>query len=492
MAEGKKYVVYGMRAKCSEGSMENYISTDTGHGVLYQGQPVLNANDHVEGVNLTHFGDCKSKLIFEEAKKQADEKYKTEEGDGFFKKLGKGIAKFATKASLVLKETLGSNKCQLETPLPWIFTSRDHMIDGAPALTLDSCCACKFGGVITIVPQEEEVNSEQEELEIESKETPIASTLASKNAIVGMQMVSLEGAKANKVSETNNDYIEKYVSEEALKKINKQWDMQSLKKLCGDDAINDLKMSMHAAGITDEKSVLMFLCTLGVESGYGKRTSEMYTDKYLSDKSYMKNTRGAGLIQLTGETQKEFLIYIRDTLKKDDTQKEVINEYINAFGKIGNKTSCSKDATSFIAEKYPIDSATWFWAKNKEKCTYYNTDGTQQNISINEYINMFPGNNSDNLFLVSQYYTNSQRWKKTRLQEMCESSKVVKPYSKTQTVIEAGKEVKKVSYHVDYAGATVDAPNGWYERSEDWENAKKLMTINKVPNKNRNHNYEPY
>lgn len=172
MAEGKKYVVYGMRAKCSEGSMENYISTDTGHGVVYQGQPVLNANDHVEGVNLTHFGDCKSKLIFEEAKKQADEKYKTEEGDGFFKKLGKGIAKFATKASLALKETFGSNKCQLETPLPWIFTSKDHMIDGAPALTMDSCCACKFGGVITIVPQEEDAVAEDGETEETPEEQP--------------------------------------------------------------------------------------------------------------------------------------------------------------------------------------------------------------------------------------------------------------------------------------------------------------------------------
>ena len=39
--DGKKYVVYGMKAKCSEGSMENYISTDVGHGVLYQGQPLF-------------------------------------------------------------------------------------------------------------------------------------------------------------------------------------------------------------------------------------------------------------------------------------------------------------------------------------------------------------------------------------------------------------------------------------------------------------------
>ncbi|SHL12857.1 protein of unknown function [Anaerocolumna jejuensis DSM 15929] len=162
MADGTKYVVHGMRAKCSEGSMENYINTDKGHGVVYQGQPVLNANDHVKDINLTHFGDCKSKLIFEEAKKQADEKYKAEEGDGFFGKLGKGIAKFTTKTVLNVKETFASNKCELDTPLPWLFTSRDHMIDGAPALTTESQCPCKFGGIITIV-QEEEVAMESEQ-----------------------------------------------------------------------------------------------------------------------------------------------------------------------------------------------------------------------------------------------------------------------------------------------------------------------------------------
>ena len=54
MEENKKYVVYGMMAKCSEGTMENYISTKTGHGIIFQGQPVLNANDHVVKINLTH------------------------------------------------------------------------------------------------------------------------------------------------------------------------------------------------------------------------------------------------------------------------------------------------------------------------------------------------------------------------------------------------------------------------------------------------------
>ena len=63
MAEGIKYVVHGMKAECSEGTMQNYINADVGHGVLYQGQPLLNANDHEPQKNLTHFGDCNSRKI---------------------------------------------------------------------------------------------------------------------------------------------------------------------------------------------------------------------------------------------------------------------------------------------------------------------------------------------------------------------------------------------------------------------------------------------
>ena len=84
--DGKKYVVYGMRAKCSQGTMENYLTTDKGHGVIYQGNPLLNANDHVPQVNLTHFGDCKSRGIYEEAKRQANEKYQADADAGFLKR----------------------------------------------------------------------------------------------------------------------------------------------------------------------------------------------------------------------------------------------------------------------------------------------------------------------------------------------------------------------------------------------------------------------
>lgn len=149
--EGKKYVLHGMYAECSMGTMKNYLNTDVGHGVVYQGQPLLNANDHTPQINLTHFGDCNSKMIYEEAKKQADEKYKAEAGDNFFERAGKALAKNVTKAVVTVQECFAVNKCQLDTPLPWRFCNEEHMVDGAPALTMDSVCPCKFGGIISIV-----------------------------------------------------------------------------------------------------------------------------------------------------------------------------------------------------------------------------------------------------------------------------------------------------------------------------------------------------
>lgn len=159
-SDGKKYVVYGMKAECSQGTMQNYLTTDTGHGIIYQGNPLLNANDHEPQVNLTHFGDCKSRVIYEEAKRQADEKYKADADDGFFAKAGKLIAKTAAKAVVDI-QSLGCHKCELDTPLPWIFCNDEHMINGAPALTMESQCACRYGGIIRIVQEETEVEGSE-------------------------------------------------------------------------------------------------------------------------------------------------------------------------------------------------------------------------------------------------------------------------------------------------------------------------------------------
>ncbi len=103
--KGKNYVVQGVKVKCSLGAMTNVLNTDVGHGVLYQGKPVLNANDHMPMLNITPFGMC------------------------------------------------GNKPCAIATPLAWQLCNDDFMIDGAPALTMDSVCTCMLGGVISIVKE---------------------------------------------------------------------------------------------------------------------------------------------------------------------------------------------------------------------------------------------------------------------------------------------------------------------------------------------------
>lgn len=195
--EGKKYVVHGMYAQCSMGTMKNYLNTDVGHGVVYQGQPLLNANDHAPQINLTHFGDCNSKMIFEEAKKQADEKYKAESGDNFFERVGKSVAQNVTKAAVTVQGCLGVNKCQLDTPLPWRSCNEEHMIDGAPALTVGSICPCKFGGIISIVemPEPEAELSASETGDAVAREAK-APAAASASVLKETVSISMESALA--------------------------------------------------------------------------------------------------------------------------------------------------------------------------------------------------------------------------------------------------------------------------------------------------------
>lgn len=71
-----------------------------------------------------------------------------------------------TNISLTVKEYLSVRKCELDTPLPWIFVNEDHMIEGAPALTVESQCTCRYGGIIYIVVEgEEEENVELEQVD---------------------------------------------------------------------------------------------------------------------------------------------------------------------------------------------------------------------------------------------------------------------------------------------------------------------------------------
>lgn len=156
---GKKYVVRAMRAKCDQGTMENYLNVERGHGVLYDGQPILNANDHMESINLTPFGDCNSKSIYEEAQKEMQ----VQEGDGFLAAAGKTLLNLSGLGSLFMGISFLTSffrKCEMSTPTPWLFENKDFMVDGAGALTVESQCACRYGGTISIVLELEEAPAE--------------------------------------------------------------------------------------------------------------------------------------------------------------------------------------------------------------------------------------------------------------------------------------------------------------------------------------------
>ena len=471
MGESKKYVVYGMMAKCSEGTMENYISTDTGHGVVYQGQPVLNANDHQKGVNLTHFGDCNSKKIYEEAKKEIDEKYKAEEGDGFFTKLGKGIVKAHMKTAVFVQEHLMFHKCELDTPLPWIFTSKDHMIDGAPALTMESQCACRYVGIITIVPEEEGDNFENDKEPEAITENSELLTLAgvglsaslnkSGEEILDAMLRVNEKVKTSMQKMREMKYINKYVNPETLVLINERWTGETLTEKYGDTFFPDLRESMYKVGITDERSVLMFLSSIGVESEYGTRCTERYNEGgVVVGNGYTMNTRGAGLIQVTGKTQKTFMEYLYHTLP-EGAERDEVEKYWNGYTKDaeGNSINTYGSATDFIAKNYAIESAIWFWSVNTEKVATFK-DGEKTDLTINEYIESLSDMNQDNVFLTVEYAVNGSPVGREILYDICKTP---------ENVLKEGDEKLYINGEVERL------PDHWAERRADWENAKELM-----------------
>lgn len=149
-----KYVHRLMRARCSCGSMDNYLNIETDHGVLAgeDQEPLMNANDHIAGVNVIHFGNCNS----------------DENPERVFRKnlvgglLGGGLLGGLVSDAL---EDIGimSFKCTPKTDEVWEQTNDRNILDGAPALLMGSCLTCRYGGSITLVPEDEYPQEDSEE-----------------------------------------------------------------------------------------------------------------------------------------------------------------------------------------------------------------------------------------------------------------------------------------------------------------------------------------
>ena len=161
MADDPKYITRLMRIRCSKGTMDNYINVGTDHGVLAgaEQQPVLNANDHTEE-NIIHCGNCES-----------DENPERMFRKGLASDLMESVGIFFGDLITDALEDMGimTCKCKPNTPVPWIYTNESNILEGAPALTMESKVACRYGGVIEFVPleqyppEEPEAMAEQEE-----------------------------------------------------------------------------------------------------------------------------------------------------------------------------------------------------------------------------------------------------------------------------------------------------------------------------------------
>lgn len=148
MAE-HQYVTRLISVKCSMGTMANPLNVKTDHGLIWDQEsdkfPVMNANDHISGENVIHFGRCKS-----------------DKNPGNKLDLENIVMGILCPASVLIRKLTGCDgcKCEPKTLVPWTNTSTKHMVEGAPALTVDSNLACYYGGIISISNEAEEAKGE--------------------------------------------------------------------------------------------------------------------------------------------------------------------------------------------------------------------------------------------------------------------------------------------------------------------------------------------
>lgn len=151
--DDQKYVTRLMRARCSKGTMENYLNVDIDHGIVVGAdvQPLMNANDHVSGRHVIHFGCC-------ESDQNPERMFRKALVGGF---LGGVIADALEDVGIM------TCKCKPNTPNPWEFANEDSIVEGAPALMVCSTLTCRYGGVIEIIDPDGDASIDIPENEVE-------------------------------------------------------------------------------------------------------------------------------------------------------------------------------------------------------------------------------------------------------------------------------------------------------------------------------------
>lgn len=188
---GPIYVTRGMKAQCSCGTAPKgqYLNIVQDHGVIAgaEQQPVLNTNDHTTKT-VIGFGNC----TFD-----ANPKLQIQKGilNGLIgasplnlivkSVSGKGILDHLTNMGIV------SCKCVPDTPQVWQMGDEEHILDGAPILTKDSVLYCRNGGIITIMEEQENVETVAEEVDQseENQEVDVVASEAQAAAEAAMEKI---------------------------------------------------------------------------------------------------------------------------------------------------------------------------------------------------------------------------------------------------------------------------------------------------------------
>lgn len=196
------------------------------------------------------------------------------------------------------------------------------------------------------------------------------------------------------------DVLDKFISEEMFQKANNRWDIDEFKKVYGEDVFVRLKMAMMEAGIVEKESVCAFIATIGTESGYGQyKTEELTNNKPASD-YYTTETRGTGLMQVTGPEQGLFVRWMCENgLETDAEKKKILEMLLEQFGVEGEVKEPTERAAEILGDLYGVETAVWNWA-------YFQKTGKE---SLNDFINRNAHKNSniDNVFLASQLFINN-------------------------------------------------------------------------------------
>lgn len=147
MSGNTQYVMRLYRARCKCGTLDNYLNIPRDHGILAgaEQQPLMNANDHTDK-HVIHFGKCNSDHNPERMFRK-----------GLVSGLMGPIGFLVGGAVTDFLEDVGimTCNCKPNTPNPWIEVNEDNLIEGAPALLMESKLTCRYGGVITLVPFDE-------------------------------------------------------------------------------------------------------------------------------------------------------------------------------------------------------------------------------------------------------------------------------------------------------------------------------------------------